>query len=181
MNGRKCLQIVYLIMDLYLKYIKNTCMLSCFSLVQLFVNPMECRLPGSSVHDSPGKNTGVGCHALFQGIFPNQGSNLCLLCLLHWQAGSLPLAPPKTLRTRISCEAQKTHLSVDCSSSLCQTSFGSLNGCPNLKTTLSVDMPSSSAVCSTLGSMNLSRGISPSTKKNLGTGNSRPPSTTGPW
>ena len=29
--------------------------------------------------DSPGKNTGVGCHALFQGIVPTQGSNLCLL------------------------------------------------------------------------------------------------------
>ena len=30
--------------------------------------------PGSSVHgDSPGKNTGVGCHALLQGIFPTQG------------------------------------------------------------------------------------------------------------
>ena len=44
--------------------------------------------------DSPGKNTGVGCHALLQGIYPTQGSNPCLLCLLHWQAGSLPLAPP---------------------------------------------------------------------------------------
>ena len=33
-------------------------------------------LPGSSVHaDSPGKNTGVGCRALLQGIFPTQGSN----------------------------------------------------------------------------------------------------------
>ena len=39
--------------------------------------------------DSPGKNTGVGCHALFQGIFPTQGSNPCLL---HWQADSLPLS-----------------------------------------------------------------------------------------
>ena len=29
--------------------------------------------------DSPGKNTGVGCHALLQGIFPTQGSNLGLL------------------------------------------------------------------------------------------------------
>ena len=28
------------------------------------------------------------------GDLPNQGSNLSLLCLLHWQAGSLPLAPP---------------------------------------------------------------------------------------
>ena len=48
-------------------------------------------LPGSSAHgDSPGKNTGVGCHALL----PTQGLNLHLLHLLHWQAGSLPLAPP---------------------------------------------------------------------------------------
>ena len=44
--------------------------------------------------DSPGKCTGVGCHALLQGIFPTQGSNLCLFCLLHWQAGSLPLVKP---------------------------------------------------------------------------------------
>ena len=36
--------------------------------------------PGSSVHgDSPGKNTGVGCHALLQGIFPTWGLNLGLL------------------------------------------------------------------------------------------------------
>ena len=41
--------------------------------------------------NSPGKNIGVGCHALLQGIFPTQRSNLCLL---FWQAGSLRLAPP---------------------------------------------------------------------------------------
>ena len=40
-----------------------------------------------------GKNTGVGCHALLQGIFPTQGLKLCPLHLLHWQAGSLPEAP----------------------------------------------------------------------------------------
>ena len=44
--------------------------------------------------DSPGKKTGVGCHALLQGIFPTQGSNLLLYCLLQWRVGSLPLAPP---------------------------------------------------------------------------------------
>ena len=43
--------------------------------------------------DSPGEITGVGCHALLQGIFPAQRPNLSLLCLLHWQVGSLPLAP----------------------------------------------------------------------------------------
>ena len=42
--------------------------------------------------DSPGKNPGVSCHALFQGISPAQAQNPHLLCLLHWQAGSLPLA-----------------------------------------------------------------------------------------
>ena len=36
--------------------------------------------------DSPGKNSGVHCHALFQGIFPSQASNLHLLHLLYcWQ------------------------------------------------------------------------------------------------
>ena len=60
------------------------CMLSRFSHVW---SPL-----GSSVHgDSPGKNTGMGCHFLLQGIFPTQGSNLHLLHLLHWQVGSLPL------------------------------------------------------------------------------------------
>ena len=33
--------------------------------------------------NSPGKNTGMGCHFLLQRIFPTQGSNLHLLCLLH--------------------------------------------------------------------------------------------------
>ena len=33
--------------------------------------------------DSPGKNTEVGSHSLLQGIFPTQGSNPHLLCLLH--------------------------------------------------------------------------------------------------
>jgi len=37
---------------------------------------MDCSPPGSSVHgDSLGKNTGVGCHFLLQGIFPMQRSN----------------------------------------------------------------------------------------------------------
>ena len=36
--------------------------------------------PGSSVHgDSPGKDTGMGCHGLLQGIFPTQGLNPGLL------------------------------------------------------------------------------------------------------
>ena len=41
--------------------------------------------------DFPGKNTGVGCHLLLQGIFPTQGLNPQLLCLLHGQSDPLPL------------------------------------------------------------------------------------------
>ena len=51
-------------------------------------------LPARLLHpwDFPGKNTGVGCHFLLQGIFLTQGSNTYLLHLLHWQADSLPLS-----------------------------------------------------------------------------------------
>ena len=59
-------------------------------------DPIDSSPPVSSIHvDSPGKNIGVSCHALFQEIFLIQGRNLCLLCLFHWHAGSLPLAPPE--------------------------------------------------------------------------------------
>ena len=43
--------------------------------------------------DFPGKDAGVSCHFLLQGIFPTRGLNLLLLHLLHWQVDSLPLAP----------------------------------------------------------------------------------------
>ena len=53
----------------------------------------DCILPGSSVHEIfQGKNTGTGCHFLFQGIFLTQGSNLHFL---HWQADSTPEPPGK--------------------------------------------------------------------------------------
>ena len=71
---------------------------SCLSLC----NPMDCGPPGSYVHeDSPGKNTGVGFHALLQRIFLTQGLSPRLLRLLPWQAGSLPLVPPGLFMTKI--------------------------------------------------------------------------------
>ena len=90
--------------------------------------PMDCNLPGSSVHgilyinvctylllvanscstllqlhglqsarllcpwDFPGKNTGVVCHFLLQGIFEAQGLNPSLL---HWQVDPLPSELPR--------------------------------------------------------------------------------------
>ena len=66
------------------------CAVLCFvtQLCPTLCNPMDFNLPGSSVHgDSPGKSTGVGCHALLQGIFPahrwNPGLSNCLHILYH--------------------------------------------------------------------------------------------------
>ena len=64
--------------------------ISC-SVVSNSLRSMDCSPPGSSVHqDSPGKNTGVGCHALLQGIFPYLGVELRSSA---FQADSLPSEP----------------------------------------------------------------------------------------
>ena len=70
--------------------------LSHFSRVRLFLAPL-----------SPGKTTGVGCHALLQGIFPTQGLNPSLSCFLCWRVDSLPLGPPgKPMETVQRCLKQ---------------------------------------------------------------------------
>ena len=66
-------------------------------------DPVGCSPPGLLCPwNSPGKDTGGGCHALLQGIFSTQGSNPRLLSFLHWQAGSLPLMPPESRPTTFS-------------------------------------------------------------------------------
>ena len=81
----------------------------CAKLLQsrlIVCNPMDRSLPSFS---APGtlQNPGVGCHALLQGIFLTLGSNLCLLCPLRWQLGSLPLEPArrksKQFQTQVFC------------------------------------------------------------------------------
>ena len=72
----------------------HTCMISHFSSVWLFVTLWIV------AHQAPlsmgffSKNTGMGYHALLQGILLTQGLNPCLLCLMDWQVVSLLLAPP---------------------------------------------------------------------------------------
>ena len=66
-------------------------MLSLFSRVRLTVTPLTVARQAPLSMDCPGKNTGVGCHFLLQGVFLTQESNPLLLSLLQWQAGSLPL------------------------------------------------------------------------------------------
>ena len=81
----------------------SACMLSHFNQVglgamlwtRLWTNAMNQSTRLFCPWDSLGKNTGVDCHALLQGIFLTQGSNPHLLKLMHWQVGSLPLVPPQ--------------------------------------------------------------------------------------
>ena len=74
--------------NLSLEHSVHVCVLSR---VRLFVTAMECCLPASSAH---GILQGVGCHSPLQGIFPTQGLNWHLLCLLQWQVGSFNTEPP---------------------------------------------------------------------------------------
>ena len=71
------------------------CVLSYFNCDSVFATLWTIAHQVPLSMGSPGKNTGVGCHFLLQGIFLTQGLNPpCLfLCLLHWQVGFLPLAP----------------------------------------------------------------------------------------
>ena len=66
-------------------------------------NPTDYSPPGSSVHGISQARI-LGRPFLLQRIFPTQGLNPCLLCLLHWQANSLstvPLGKPWPLPFRI--------------------------------------------------------------------------------
>jgi len=65
------------------------CVHSVAKLCTNLCDPMDYGLPGSSIHGIFQEKVEVGCHFLLQGIFLTQRSNLCLL---HFQADSLPLS-----------------------------------------------------------------------------------------
>ena len=103
------------------------CVLNQFSNVWLFATQWTVAARLLCRWDSPGKNTGVGCHALLKGIFLTHRSNLHLLRLLRWQAGSLPLVPPgKPSRERNRKYYSMQHL-VRTSFILCR--FFSIRNC----------------------------------------------------
>ena len=82
-----------------------------FSHVQLFAAPWTVVTRLICSWNFSGKNTGVGCHFLFQGIIPTQGSNPHLLGLLywkqildHWATEKVSCSPLKTLPGCVSVE-----------------------------------------------------------------------------
>ena len=109
---------------------------SCLTLC----NPMDYSLPSSSVHgDSPGKNTRVGCHALLQGIFPTQGSNLGLLHCRHILYSLSHQGNPRILEwvaypfSRVSSWPRSQIGLLHCRLVLYQLSY---QGSPNIHTTM---------------------------------------------
>ena len=80
----------------------------CAQLYLTLCNLMDCSPPGCSVHGNfLGKNNGVRCHFLFQGIFWTQGSKPHLLRLMLWEVGSSPVATHGKSKDHLSC--YKTH------------------------------------------------------------------------
>ena len=80
--------------------------------------------------DSPGKNTGMGCFALLQGIFPTPWIKPLFLTSLGLAAGSLPLVPPRKPRWVYSAAAAAAAKSLQSCPTLCDPIDGSPPGSP---------------------------------------------------
>ena len=118
----------------WISFAYNYCCLVTQSCLTLW-NPMDCSPPDSSVYGIlQARNTGVGCHALLQAIFPTQGSNPGLLLgrqiLYHcatWGAPGL-LRPLPHFYSRILASLPEYLL---CSSLLCPCPQHSLHPPPS--------------------------------------------------
>ena len=121
-NWVKCIGLLYIIVCVYCictlcvimdsllirrTWIYNCCCCVPARLCPALWDPMRCSSPGFSVHGIfPGKNIGVGCYFLFQGIFPAQGWNPASVAsptlaggfftnCATWEALNLWLSSPK--------------------------------------------------------------------------------------
>ena len=91
---------------------ERACMLSRFSCVQLFATLWPGAWQASLSMGFSRQEYWCGFHALFQGTFLTQGSNLRLLHLQHWQAGTLSLAPPGNPQERAEREKADSLVSL---------------------------------------------------------------------
>ena len=83
------------------KFVRALCVSNCLPLYGLKPSSHLCSW------NFPDKNTGVGCPVLLQRIFLIQGLNPGLLCLLHWQAGFLPLSNLGSPLRASGCDSEK--------------------------------------------------------------------------
>ena len=86
------------------------CLISVTQSCPTFCDPMDCSLPGSSVHgDSPSKNTGVGCHFLLQGHFLTQRSNRRLLHCRRFFTTEPPGKPINQVQKTLTYSSMNTY------------------------------------------------------------------------
>ena len=85
---------IFVFLNFHNFLLKNESVLSHFSCVWLLVIPWTVALQVLCPEEFSGKNTGVGCHDLLQGIIPTQRSSQHLLCLQHWQVDLFHLRSP---------------------------------------------------------------------------------------
>ena len=77
---------LFIVASVFLRSVAQSCLILC--------SPMDCSLPGSSVHAIfQARILEQVAIFLLRGIFLTQGSNVHPPCLLHWQVDSLPLVP----------------------------------------------------------------------------------------
>ena len=84
-------------LSLYAKTSRNV-LPCCYSCVRLSVTPWMAVRQAPLSMGFPRQEYWSGCNFLLQGIFPSQGPNSHRLHLLHWQAGSIPVAPREAPR-----------------------------------------------------------------------------------
>ena len=86
---------------------RGFCVYMCvFSRVWLFVTPWTVARQAPLSIGFPRQEYWSGSPFPSPGIFPTQGSKSPLLRLLHWQVGSLPLAPPENVLMSLRSPAQ---------------------------------------------------------------------------
>ena len=83
------------------------CVLSC---IWLFATPWTVAHQAPPSMEFPSQEYWSGCHHLLQGIFPKQGSKPRLLCLLCWQADTLPLCCLESPSVPFSCSVMSDSL-----------------------------------------------------------------------
>ena len=85
-----CLYSCFLTMKYWVLLSTSVCLVT--KLYTSLCDPIDWGTQHLCPWDFPSKNTGVGCYFHLKGVFLTQELNSHLLCLLHWQVGSLPLS-----------------------------------------------------------------------------------------
>ena len=75
-------------------------------------DPMDFSPPGSSVHGILQARILEWVAISSSRVLPHPGSNLALLHFLHWQVGSLPIAPPGKLPKHVICPENKEGFAI---------------------------------------------------------------------